>query len=142
MYEYIKQSIENCNVLPLNCPDSKCKSKGFLSTDEIRSILNGPDELDLNNNHTTMCDDENECDDKVCFIKNEFNLYEKYLKICENLEIIRDPHKVHCPKPTCQNICKILASDPKDLNVKVTCDKVEHKFFFFSLILNAKLIFI
>ncbi|CAF0716910.1 unnamed protein product [Brachionus calyciflorus] len=132
LYEYIKQSIENCNVLPINCPDSNCISKGCLSTNEIRNILTlDTIETDCNNNINIINNDENNSD-TMCFIQNDknendkknFSLFNKYVKICENLEIIRDPFKTHCPKPTCQNVCKIPSNDDKETtNIKVTCDK-------------------
>jgi DNA polymerase III alpha subunit len=37
--QYIIQCIENCDVLPIYCPDAKCVSKGTLSQSEIKHLL-------------------------------------------------------------------------------------------------------
>lgn len=128
LYEYIKESIENCDVLPINCPDSSCKLKGYLNTDEVRTIIcRQYDATDINNNYTCETDY-----DKVCFVQvedeNDFNLFNKYLKICENIQVLRDPFKTHCPKPMCQNVCSILAGNNKSSIVKVICDKCKLEF--------------
>ncbi|RNA42491.1 E3 ubiquitin-ligase RNF144B-like [Brachionus plicatilis] len=124
LHEYVKYSIQNCNVLPIQCPDSKCKYGGYLTDAEIQLILNTGDETDINNNTYSSLEDMNPQGEKACFIEPNKNvdLYERYLSLCEEFRIMRDPSKVYCPQPLCQNICT------KGNEKKIVCDKCSHEF--------------
>ena len=69
------QCIENCEVVPVNCPDSVCKLKGSLDQIEISSIL-------LSEHLKEQADNVNpysySLDDGLKF-------YNRYLKLCENI---------------------------------------------------------
>ena len=173
MKQYIKQCIANCDVCPINCPDSTCKLKGSLSKSEVKYlILTSTSHLvlettDNNNNNTknesTMTNDKNnkpcyvdyetvinmnENNDKEALLSNSIqynqqiddesdeckktrlNLYKQYLNMYKNNEILRDPTKVHCSRPNCQNVCTIKLENKGKQKFdyfnksKVTCDKV------------------
>jgi hypothetical protein len=54
-------------------------------------------------------------------------LYKKYLKICENIEIVKDPTRCHCPVASCQSVCNINMGNLNEDNY-VQCEKCEHEF--------------
>lgn len=106
--KYIEQCIENCNVLPIQCPDSKCSLKGHLSPDEVKDIL-------------TRSSDQHVL------------LLNKYQHMCENIEILRDPTRTHCPNPTCQSVCSVDREADHLDHARVLCEKVESKVTFLCL---------
>lgn len=61
------QCIENCDVVPVNCPDSSCTSKGHLDQNEIKLILVS-----------------DQSDDSL-IVKEGSILFKRYLKLCENI---------------------------------------------------------
>lgn len=126
LHQYVKYSIESCNVLPINCPDSKCKYSGYLVDEEIRSILNDRYDTDINNNSYSSLEDIERLGEKVCFIEKDkyVDLYQKYLNLCNELKVLRDPSKIYCPRPICQNVCTI----DNDNKSKIVCDKCSHEF--------------
>jgi hypothetical protein len=71
----------------------------------------------------------NERDESECK-KSKLNLYKQYLNMYKNNEILRDPTKVHCSRPNCQNVCTIKSETNGKHKFdyfkksKVTCDKV------------------
>lgn len=74
--------MENFNVLPIYCPDPKCRLNGFLEPSEIKAILliNSPD--DPNNNHVQKNEIESFEDETI-----NLSYYKKYLKVSENIGI-------------------------------------------------------
>lgn len=134
MNQYIYQCIENCDVLPIYCPDSKCVSKGIVTQSEIKFLIQTDNSsiLDGNNNINAA--------DSICFIdcenENLINnttkkgdiLFKRYLKLYENIEILRDPNRRHCPAPDCQSICEVKVDPSTSSNVKVTCEICKHQF--------------
>ncbi len=82
MNKYIKQCIENCRVLPVPCPDSKCQT-GFLSSDEVKFILLSHREYSSNTSiDLTDIEQKAKAEAQNLVVTN---LYNKYLKICENI---------------------------------------------------------
>lgn len=132
--KYIRQCIENCSLLPIHCPDLKCISQGFISEEEVKFLLfrNASNQFVVSE---TRINETNPTDDnlhRASSTNNAANVYRKYLNICENIEILRNPNKAHCPRPECQNVCSITYatnSNPKSPNiVQVTCDKCKYEF--------------
>lgn len=83
------------------------------------------DEKDDEKNDEKGDDDDDENDDSDGE-KSNSNYYARYLSICENMEILRNPNKTHCPRPNCNNVCLIDASSAStstSMPIKVTCDK-------------------
>jgi L-ribulose-5-phosphate 3-epimerase UlaE len=72
------QCIENCEVVPVNCPDSVCKQKGSLNQIEIESIL-----------LSEHLKENGESNDS-CTLEDGLKFYNRYLKLCENIGI----HKI------------------------------------------------
>lgn len=84
--QYIRQCVENFNVLPIYCPDPKCRLNGFLEPGEIKAILLKHSSTqvvdktnDSNNNHTQK-DETEQFEDET-----SLSYYKKYLKVSENI---------------------------------------------------------
>lgn len=97
-----------------------------MTDEEIRQILNTRHQTDMNNNSYSSLEEIDTSGEKVCFIEKSKNtdLYEKYLSLCQELKILRDPSKIYCPRASCQNICTI----DNDKKSKLVCDKCSHEF--------------
>ena len=90
------QCIENCDVLPIYCPDSKCTAKGILKQLEIKHLLScisstsvtSFNEFDPNNNVIQANDVTNKSG--ICFIdcENTSCTNEKYSLIRPSKEAI------------------------------------------------------
>ena len=99
LFHYIKQCIENCDVLPIYCPDPKCLMKGSLDQQEIKQILltnklllDENNNKNIFNNNTKICYIDCEViNEKDNLIKSETEsdssdyLYKRYLKLYENI---------------------------------------------------------
>lgn len=115
--KYIVQCIENCEVVPVNCPDSVCKLKGSLDQIEISSILLSEhlkEQADNVNSYSYSLDDG-------------LKFYNRYLKLCENIEILRDKTKIYCPRADCQNVC-IIKNSSRSKITQVNCEKCNFEF--------------
>jgi hypothetical protein len=83
--KYIKQCIENCNVLPIHCPDLKCQADGILSSDEIKFILLSPKLSGSNEKIDSTIDESDHVAQSETQHTLASSLYKKYLNICENI---------------------------------------------------------
>jgi len=161
--QYVKQSIDNFDVCPINCPDSKCKTKGSLTRQEVKclifNITRFPSSskifasktFDHNNNINKNYEENSEeaTEKSALVVDGELSsqsnielelellnqrLYEQYLNVYENSDILRDPTRVHCPRPDCNNVCKVnIIIDPQikknvQKSYKVICDKCNFVF--------------
>ncbi len=115
---------KNNNTSELNDKNKQC----FVDYEATININDENDQEALisNSNNQMQLSQKGESECK----KYRLNLYKQYLNMYKNNEILRDPTKVHCSRPNCQNVCTIKFEnngkkkfDHFNKN-KVTCDKV------------------